>query len=78
MKKSLKNITLIRPLGRGGMGGIDRVVENELITIDDDAIIISETVTRGNYNIWLSPIFLLNAIFMTIPMVQTACLYDKY
>lgn len=56
------DVTIVRPLGRGGKGGIDRVVDNEIATIDTGRIRISESVTRGSGSILLSPFHLVQSL----------------
>lgn len=51
-------VSIVRPLGRGGRGGIDRIVDNEFATIDPNVVEIKETVTRGKGAIIFSPLYL--------------------
>ena len=64
-------ILIVRPLGRGGRGGIDRVVDAELSVISENDAKVSECVTRGPGSKILSPFYFLRALAITVTLGLT-------
>ena len=66
MRDAGLDVVIITPLGRGGRGGIDRIMDNVadfLATIPSPALRIRFLVTRGQGHIGLSPFVLAATIF---------------
>lgn len=60
------NVVMVRPLGKGGKGGIDRVVQNQIDAFIATDIRIFEIVTRGPHGLIAARFYLLFAILKLI------------
>lgn len=67
-KRDKLNVVMVRPLGKGGKGGIDRIVQNQIDSFVASDFNIFEIVTRGQLGIVASPFYLLSALVKLITL----------